>query len=46
MKPIDVTSGSSGEYNDDYNKKDPKFKVGDRVKIGPKKFLWLEKLKM
>ena len=39
MKPIDVTSGSSGEYNDDYNKKDPKFKVGDRVKIGPKKFL-------
>ena len=33
MKPINVTSGSYAEYNVDSNKKDPKFKVGDRVRI-------------
>ena len=33
MKPIDVTGGSYAEYNEDFNKKDPKFKVGDHVKI-------------
>ena len=33
MKPIDVTSDSSAEYNEDSNKKDPKFKVGDHVRI-------------
>ena len=33
MKPIDVTSDSYAEYNEDSNKKDPKFKVGDRVRI-------------
>ena len=33
MKPIDVTSDSCAEYNEDSNKKDPKFKVGDRVRI-------------
>ena len=33
MKPIDVTSDSYAEYNEDFNKKDPKFKVGDRVII-------------
>ena len=32
MKPIDVTSNSFAEYNEDSNKKDPKFKVGDHVK--------------
>ena len=31
MKPIDVTSDFYGEYNEDSNKKDSKFKVGDRV---------------
>ena len=31
MKPIDVTSDFYGEYNEDSNKKDSKFKVGGRV---------------
>ena len=33
MKPIDVTSDSYAEYNENFNKKEPKFKVGDHVKI-------------
>ena len=33
MKPIDVTSDSYAEYNEDSNKNGCKFKVGDRVKI-------------
>ena len=28
MKPIDVADDSYAEYNEDFNKKDPKFKVG------------------
>ena len=33
MKPIDNTSNSYAEYNEYSNKKDPKFNVGDRVRI-------------
>ena len=33
MKPIDVTSDSFAEYNEDSNKKNPKFKAGDHVRI-------------
>ena len=33
VKPIDVTSDSYAGYNEDSNEKDPKFKVGDRVRI-------------
>ena len=33
MKPIDVTSDSYDEYNDDSDEKDPKFKDDDRVRI-------------
>ena len=33
MKPIDVTSDSYAEYNEDFNKKNPKFKVGEHVRI-------------
>ena len=33
MKPTDVTSDSHAEYNEDSNEKDPKFKVGDHVRI-------------
>ena len=33
MKPIDVTDDSYAEYNEDFNKKGPKFKVGDHVRI-------------
>ena len=33
MKPINVTSDSYAECNEDFNKKYPKFKVGDLVRI-------------
>ena len=33
MKPIDVTDDSFAEYNEEPNKKDPKFKIGDHVRI-------------
>ena len=33
MKPINITSDSYAEYSEDSNKNDPKFKVGDHVRI-------------
>ena len=33
MKPIDVKDDSYAEYNEDLNKKNPKFNVGDHVRI-------------
>ena len=33
MKPTDAESNSFAEYNEESNEKDPKFKVGDRVRI-------------
>ena len=33
MKPIDVTSDSYAEYYEDSNERDPKFKIGDGVRI-------------
>ena len=33
MKPIDFTSGSHAEYDEDFHEKDPKFKDGDLVRI-------------
>ena len=33
MKPIDVTNDSYVEYKEESNKKDPKFKVNDHVRI-------------
>ena len=33
MKPVDVESDSFAEYNEKSNEKDPKFKVGDHVRI-------------
>ena len=33
MKSIDVTGDSHAEYNEDFNKDDPKFKVGDHIRI-------------
>ena len=42
MKPIDVTSDSYVEYNEDSNEKDPKFKVGDRVRISKYKNIFTE----
>ena len=31
MKPIDVADDPYAEYNEDFNKKDPKFKFDDHV---------------
>ena len=33
MKPIDVRSDSFAEYNEESNEKDPKYKIGDHVRI-------------
>ena len=33
IKSIDVTSNYYAEYNEDLNEKDPKFKIGDFVRI-------------
>ena len=33
MKPIDVKSNSYAEYNVDSNAKDPKFEIGNHVRI-------------
>ena len=37
MKPIEVTGDYYAEYNEIPNKKDPKFKVGDNVRISKHK---------
>ena len=37
MKPIEVENGSFTEYNKETNKKDPRFKVGDYVRISKHK---------
>ena len=52
MKPIDGSSNSYAEYNEDSNKKDPKFKVGDHARISKYKNIfakvytpnWLEEV--
>ena len=41
-KPIDVTGDSHSEYNEDFNKKDRKFKVGDNLRISKYKNLFAE----
>ena len=40
VKPIDVTSDSYAEHNEHFNKKDPKFKVGDYVRISKYKTIF------
>ena len=40
MKPIDVKSDSYAEYNEDCNKEDLKFKVGDYVRVSKHKNLF------
>ena len=40
MKPFDVTGDFYAEYTEDLNKKDPKFKVGDHVKISKYKSIF------
>ena len=41
MEPIDVTNDSYVEYNEDSNKKGPKFKVGDHVRISKYKNIFV-----
>ena len=43
MKPIDITPDSFAENNEDSNKKDPKFKVDDRVRISKYKKIFAER---
>ena len=42
MKPKDVTDESSVEYVEETNKKDPKFKVGDHVRISKYKNIFVK----
>ena len=43
IKPIDVKSDSYTEFNEESNEKDPKFKVGDCVRISKYKNIFLLK---
>ena len=40
MKPINIIDDSYAEYSEDFNKKDPKFKVGDHVRISKYKSIF------
>ena len=42
MKPIDVGDDSFAEYNEESDEKDPKFKVGDHVRISRYKNIFTE----
>ena len=52
MKPIDIKDDSYSEYSEDFNKKDPKFMVGDHIRISKYKNIfakgytpnWLEEV--
>ena len=44
VKPIDVTGDSYAEYNENPNKKDPKFKVGDYVRISKHKNIFAREI--
>ena len=43
MKPINVTDDSFVEYNEESNEKDPKFKVGDHVRISQYKNIFAKR---
>ena len=43
IKPIEVTDDSYAEYNEDFNKKDHKFKVGDHVRISKYKNIFAKR---
>ena len=40
MKPIDVKNDYFAEYNEESNEKDPRFKVGDHVRISKYKIIF------
>ena len=46
MKPIYVTSDSYAECNEDSNKKDPKLKVRDRVRISKYKNIFVKETRL
>ena len=43
MKPIDDKNDSFSEYNEESNKKDPKFKVGDHARISKYKNIFVKR---
>ena len=43
MKPIDVKDDSFAEYNEEFNEKDPKFKVSDHVRISKYKNIFAKR---
>ena len=43
IKPIDVTNGSYVEYNEDSNKKGPKFKINDHGRISKYKNIFAKR---
>ena len=43
MKPVDVKDDSFTEYNEESNEKDPKFKVGDHIRISKNLKMYLLK---
>ena len=43
IKPIDVADDSYAQYNQDFNKNDPKFKVGDHVRISKYKNIFAKR---
>ena len=42
MKPIDITDDSYAEQNEDFNRKNPKFKIGDHDRIPKYKIFFTE----
>ena len=44
MKPIDVTGDFYAECNEDFNKKNPKFKAGDHVRISKYKNIFAKRI--
>ena len=40
MKPVDVKSNSFAEYNEESNERNPKFKVGNHVRISKYKSIF------
>ena len=42
MKPIEVTDDSYADHNENSNKKDPKFKLGDNVRISKYESIFAE----
>ena len=43
IKPIDVTNDSYAEYSEDFNKKGPKYKVNDHVRISKYKNIFAKR---